>query len=273
MAISFNQARGERDPSSWLIVDALNLAFRYKHGKVRDFGNHYLTTVESLAKSYSCGTIIIVCDKGSSTYRKEIHPGYKGARKEKYENQSEEEKAEAEQFFQDFESALEILRTRYPVARYPGVEADDLAACIVEEGSYGQAWLVSSDKDWDLLIDERTSRFSYVTRKEVTVDNFEEVYEVPIESYTTYKCLMGDTGDSIPGVKGIGPKRAASLIADYGDIDTIIKTLPIQSKYKYIQELNAAKELLETNVKLMDLRKHYKDAIGEHYEDFRKLWK
>lgn len=271
MVLKFSDICEEKSPRRWLIVDALNLAFRYKHGKVRDFGSHYISTVSSLANSYHCGTVVIVCDKGTSEFRKSIHPGYKSARKEKYEQQSEEEKQEAFEFFEDFEKCIEMLRSKWKVIRFPGVEADDLAAGLVQEGDYDHAWLISSDKDWDLLINEKTSRFSYVTRKEVTFDNFEQTYEVPIASYVTYKCLSGDTGDSIPGVAGIGPKRAAGLIAEYKDIQSIIASLPIQSKYKHIQTLNASKELLETNIKLMDLKGYYKQAIGNNYAEFKEI--
>ena len=80
------------EESSALLVDALNLGFRWKHSGAKEFANDYLNTVQSLAKSYACGKIIICADKGSSSYRKEIFPEYKGNRKELRDNQTEEEK-------------------------------------------------------------------------------------------------------------------------------------------------------------------------------------
>ena len=59
-----------------LIVDGLNVAFRWKHQGVTDFKYDYIRTIESLAKSYKAGTII-VCADGGSSYRKEIFPEYK----------------------------------------------------------------------------------------------------------------------------------------------------------------------------------------------------
>ena len=58
--------------------------------------------------------------------------------------------------------------------RYEGVEADDIAAHIVRyKEHYGanKIWLISSDRDWDLMIGPKVSRFSYVTRKEITNEN------------------------------------------------------------------------------------------------------
>ena len=66
MAFKFN----ERILDGVLIVDALNLAFRWKHQGRTDFRNQYVETVKSLANSYNCGTILITADWGSSSYRK-----------------------------------------------------------------------------------------------------------------------------------------------------------------------------------------------------------
>ena len=55
------------------------------------------------------------------------------------------------------------------------------------------------------------SRFSTVTRKETTVDNWDEHYDFPMEDYI-YKCLVGDKGDNVPGVQGVGPKRAVTQL-------------------------------------------------------------
>ena len=90
-----------------------------------------------------------------------------------------------------------------------------------------------------MLIQDGVSRFSYVTRKEVTIDNWSEHYNVSPEEYISFKCLTGDKGDNVPGISGIGPKRAEGLIKDYGDAMTIYDNIPLSGSYKYIQELNA----------------------------------
>ena len=53
---------------------------------------------------------------------------------------------------------------------------------------------------------------------------------------------------------GVGPKRATQLIEQYGDVFDIMASLPLDGKYKYIQNLNEfGSEGLEVGVKLMDL--------------------
>ena len=265
MAFSFNEAT-EGKKGATLIVDALNLAFRWKHQGRTDFRDEYLQTVRSLAQSYKCGNIIITADWGSSSYRKEILPEYKQNRKDKYATQTEEEKQAFADFFEEYEETLELLADSYKVLRYQGVEADDLAAHLVKQKKeYGleEIWLLSSDRDWDLLIQDGVSRFSYVTRKEVTISNWHEHYAVTPEEYISFKCLTGDKGDNVPGISGIGPKRAEQLISQYGDAMTIYDNVPIEGHYKYIQELNQNAEVLLKNYELMDLVTYCDDAIGK----------
>jgi DNA polymerase-1 len=248
-----------------LVVDALNLAFRYKHSGATDFAEDYLRTVNSLKKSYKASHVIIACDQGSSSYRKAIYPEYKQNRKDKFELQTEVEKAQFELFFEDFTKTLEHIKTstNYPVIKFQGVEADDIAAYIVAQKlPVDNIWLISSDKDWDLLVNTNVSRFSYVTRKEVTCNNWNDHYDFEPEDYISIKCLTGDSGDNVFGVPGIGPKRAVGLINEYGSTWDIIASIPISGKYKYIEALNKCKDQLELNYKLMDLVTYSEDAIG-----------
>jgi DNA polymerase-1 len=256
----------ETTENNLMIVDALNLAFRYKHSGARDFAEDYLRTIESLKKSYKASWVIIAADQGSSSYRKAIYPLYKQNRKDKYEQQTEQEQLEFELFFEDFTTTLELLAEHYPVLRFPGVEADDIAAYIVGKKRrlpVEQIWLMSSDKDWDLLIKPGVGRFSYVTRKEVTWENWNDHYAFEPEQYISVKCLMGDSGDNVPGVPGIGPKRAQQLVEEYGTAWDIINSIPLAGKYKYIQAINEYKEQLQVNYQLMDLVTYCNDAIGQ----------
>ena len=134
-----------------LIVDGLNVAFRWKHQNILDFKYDYIRTIESLAKSYNAGTII-VCADGGSSYRKEIYPEYKANRKERFAEQTEQEAKEFEMFMAEFSDTLTLIRKKYPVFHFKGVEADDIAAYITQNIKYDDCWLISSDRDWDLLI-------------------------------------------------------------------------------------------------------------------------
>jgi 5'-3' exonuclease len=61
----------------------------------------------------------------------------------------------------------------------------------------------------------------------------------------------------------VGPKKALALVREYGTAYDIAANLPITSKYKYIQNLNAfGAENLMLNYKLMDLMEFCDEAIG-----------
>ena len=75
--------------------------------------------------------------------------------------------------------------------------------------------------------------------------------------------MNGDTGDNISGITGIGPKRAAELVKQYGSALDLYAATPINSKYKHIQNLNAEAEKIPLNYQLMDLVTYCEEAIGE----------
>ena len=261
-----------------MVVDALNLAFRWKHSGALDFADDYIKTVNSLRKSYKAKYVIIACDKGSSSYRKSIYSEYKQNRKDKFDQQSEEDRIKFEMFFEEFQNTLTKLEqeTDFIIFRFDKVEADDITAYLVKYKkklmpNINKMILISSDKDWDLLINKDVSRFSYVTRKEITMDNWSEHYDCEQEDYISIKCLQGDTGDNVPGVPGIGPKKAIALVKEYGSTYDIIANLPISSKYKYIQSLNEfGPDRLMKNYQLMDLLEFCNEALGEENCEFIK---
>ena len=248
-----------------IVIDALNLGFRWKHQGRTDFAEDYMRTVESLATSYNCGSIVIAADWGSSTFRQGILPEYKGNRKEKYEKQTPAEAEAFQKFIEEMERTLALMDKRWCVLRFKGVEADDIAAYVVqnrEQYRIDHIWLMSTDRDWDLLINPNVSRFSYINRKETTFENWKDTHNYSIEEYITIKCLMGDTGDNVPGIPQIGPKRAEGLVKEFGSAFDIYDAAPFSSRYKYIQSLNENIELLLTNMELMDLLAYCEEAIG-----------
>lgn len=252
-----------------MIVDGLNFSFRYKHsGSGMVDPMTYIDTIYSLAKSYDAGKVVICTDYGGSEYRKAIFPEYKANRKEKYKEQTEEERQAFEDFIHSYNETFEECDNHFSTIKIKGVEADDIAACLVDthKNDYEHIWLISSDRDWDLLVSENVSRFSFVTRKETTMDTWDMMYDVPIENYIDLKCLQGDAGDNVPGVAGIGPVRASSLLAEYGSIIDLAESLPLPGKAKYIQNLNASKDQLFLNLELMDLREFCWQALGDNKE-------
>jgi len=266
----------EPEGNNILIVDSLNLAFRYKHTKRRDFADDYYKTVKSLAKSYGANQVILACDWGKSTYRKALYPDYKADREAKVAQQSEEEKQDFYEFIQDFEKTLEYCKDSFTILKYKGVEADDIAAYLthyVFKDTPNDIWLVSSDKDWDLLLMPNVHRFSYVTRKDYTLNNWEERYDYPFEMSLHIKVLVGGK-DNVTGIPGVGEKRAHSLLQTYETAFDVYENLPIPGKAVYIKNTNAFGEDILRNIELIDKITYCKEAIGlDNVEDINERTK
>lgn len=252
------------DRQNLMIVDGLNLSMRYKHKGAKEFAADYLRTINSLAKSYEAKEVVILSDRSGSVYRRQVDPRYKANRTEKYKNQTEEEKQDFQDFLEAYNKALDLCRRTHKVVVYKGVEADDVAAYLVGklEADYGMIWLISTDGDWDQLISRKVNRFAYTSRKEVNLDNFYEMTgcDSP-EQLTQVKAIMGDRGDNIIGVDGVGIKRAYGLVREHGSVFDIVQSLPWAGKQLYIQNLNKTGDKLLTNLELVDLPTYCAEAI------------
>jgi len=251
------------EQNNLLIVDSLNYAFKYKHKGTKGFAASMVRDIASFGSSYKAKDIIVLGD-GGSYYRKNLYPEYKANRVYK-----EEDKTAFEEFLEEYNKGLGLCK--YPVLKFKGVEADDIAAYLVDKlhTTYDNIWLLSTDKDWDLLLKANVHRFSYINRKEVYITSFEEQYGYPPEMHISVKVLQGDTGDNIPGIAGIGQKRAYQLIREYSSAYDIYSALPLPGNQKFINELNNSGDLILRNYDLMDLMDTYDIAIGQ--ENINKI--
>ena len=223
--------------------------------------------MQSFRRSYEAKYVVIAADSGKSSYRKRLYPEYKGDREEKFAVQSEAEKEIFLRFMADYNKSLDYIKDNsdIQVIRFEKTEADDIAAyiCCNYSQEFEHVWLLSTDEDWDLLLKDNISRFSYVSKKEFNLDNWHLHYDYPFEDHLSIKCLIGGE-DNIKGVSGIGPKRAVGLVAEYGSIFDIIDAIPINSKYQFIKNLNNSKDNLLLNIELMDLVSFHTEALGDN---------
>ena len=265
-------ARKNVNGNNLIVIDMNNLAYRYKQRGQVNFSEDMMRTVESLAKSYSASNIVCCWDWRSSSYRKSIFPDYKGGRKEKYKDQTPEEKMQAEMFFQGLDEAHQYMSLQEKHHdnlinfKFEFVEADDLIAITVAqlEDKADHIWIVSTDQDFCQLVSEKVSIFAYKSRKEFTTKTlFEHTNADNGEQHLFIKCLQGDAGDSVPGVPDVGPKRGYGLAREYGDLFNLIASIPIAGKQKYITKLNEfGTDKLLLNMELMDLKSYCATAIS-----------
>lgn len=243
MAINWSS----QERNNLLIVDGLNLAFSRKDASM-------LATIQSLARSYKAAKVVVLSDLYKSAFRKHLYPDYKATRGM---NLSEEEKLARMEMLRKYDEYYnDVLSSTVPCLRLPNVEADDLAAFIVKQvkHKYDQVWLISTDGDWDLLLDENVSRFSTKTRKEYFLQDMYENHgcDTPGE-YAMLKALTTDTSDNISGYPGVGEKRAYSLIKGKKDIFELYESLPLEGTQRFIKVINENPDLMLRNATLTDL--------------------
>jgi DNA polymerase-1 len=154
---------------------------------------------------------------GTPTYRHEAYAGYQSGR----------------EFADDLLEQLDLLpelvaALGFAVGKGEGYEADDfLAAAVAEEGRRGgRAVVASGDRDaWQLASERTTVLFPTRGVSEITrmgPDEVRERYGVEPEQIPDFIALRGDPSDKLPGARGVGPKRAAELLAQYGSLEAAL---------------------------------------------------
>lgn len=106
-----------------------------------------------------------------------------------------------------------------------GCEADDLIAAYALACRGGaQVTILSLDSDFFQLIDETVRVYRYRGDRSVlcTEEYVRARFGVRAAQYADFKCLVGDPSDNIPGVRGVGPKIAARLLARFETLEGVL---------------------------------------------------
>lgn len=153
-----------------------------------------------------------------------------------------------------------------------GFEADDVLATLATQARDRgeQAWVVTGDRDAYQLVEDPHVGVLYThTRGVSELKAYDEaaVRErtgVDPSDYVIYAALRGDPSDNLPGVPGVGEKKAAKLVNDYGDIDGIYAHAAEQTP-KLAENLLAAEDQVRSNASMMAL---VRDVPGVKLDDF-----
>ena len=164
-------------------------------------------------------------DRG--TFRSQIFPEYKANRD-----------APPSDLKPQVDRCLEVLgQLGVPSFGLEGFEADDVIATIVRrmrrEHPEVDIRIISKDKDLQQLLDEQVSLIDVhkdtstgpVELAEKTADPKRGLPGIRPDQVVDMLTLMGDNADNVPGVEGIGPKTAASLVAEFGSIEGVYECI------------------------------------------------
>jgi DNA polymerase-1 len=205
---------------------------------------------------------IVVCwDTSRSKNRTDILSTYKYRRDPK----DEAEKASRSDWINQMGIVKEELNyLGVTQVMIEGYEGDELIAGVIKlVNGERHCQIVTSDKDLLQCVNENVSWYDAIKRKTVTKDNFDESIGIKREDFLLYKCLIGDSGDDVPGIRGIGEVRAKQLLTRYHTIDELSNNF---SKDKAGQLVFQKKDILERNKRLVDVNEFITEDILKNIE-------
>ncbi|HKW12972.1 MAG TPA: DNA polymerase I [Candidatus Krumholzibacteria bacterium] len=176
----------------------------------------FLNTLFSLDQKYHPAHLAVVFDSEGKTFRHEKYEQYKAQRPGMPDGLSMQ--------LPVILHALDIMGIVRLAA--PGFEADDVIATLARRWGHDQAvQIVSGDKDLLQLVNDhvhviRPGKTS-VLENELDPAALEAQFGLRADQIIDYLALVGDTSDNVPGVRGIGEKTAAELLARFGSLDAI----------------------------------------------------
>ena len=179
----------------------------------------FLNMFLKMIDAFNPDGVVVAFDKGKPRVRMEMLPQYKAQRPPMDPD-----------LHAQFPMIKELLAAlNVPILQSEGWEGDDILGTMARLGEQAgcNMLLVTGDRDMYQLVTEHVNVVS--TRKGLsdvaimTPESVDDLYHgITPALVPDFYGLKGDTSDNIPGVPGIGPKKASALIAQYGSLDEVI---------------------------------------------------
>ncbi len=178
----------------------------------------FTNMLAKLLKEHVGTHIAVIFDAGRLTFRNRLYEAYKAHRP-----------PAPEELIPQFALVREATEAfGVPGIELPDWEADDLIAayCRATTQAGGQVTIVSSDKDLMQLIRPGVDMLDPIKQKPIGPIEVMEKFGVTPDKMVEVQALIGDSTDNVPGVPGIGPKGAAQLINEFGDVEAVLAAAP-----------------------------------------------
>lgn len=236
------------------IIDAYGFVFRayYSLSSMTTANNQpigalfgFCNMIIKILKTFSPEHLLIIYDSGQKNFRHALNENYKINR-----DAAPAELVSQFQLIRDFVTHMGI-----PNWEAIGFEADDLIATIakITAQTDWETIIISSDKDLTQLIHSGLIMFDPVKDKEIDAQAVFEKFGVYPEKILDFLTLMGDKSDNIEGVRGVGPKNAAKLLAEFGSLDKILENISSISSKKIAQNLTESQSYIHNSRELVRL--------------------
>lgn len=188
----------------------------------------------------------VIFDYSSKTFRKDIYDAYKANRSEP-----------PEELIPQFGLIREATRAfNLPCIETEGFEADDIIATYAHQAERigADVTIVSSDKDLMQLVTPNVHMYDSMKDKQIGIPDVVEKWGVTPDKMIDLQAMTGDSIDNVPGIPGIGPKTAAQLLAEYGDLDTLLARADEIKQQKRRETIIANAEMARLSRELVRLR-------------------
>jgi len=257
-----------------LVVDALNLFTRHyvAHPAVNGNGLHvggvvgFLYAIVNLVEQYRPIKVIVIWESGGSPRRRAIYKEYKSKRRPEKLNRYYEDDLPDTVENRNYQISLivELLKNT-PIRQVyvADCEADDVIAYLSRYTfRKNRKMIVSSDRDYYQLLDEKTIIYSPTWKKFVTSKDVVSKFGILPDNFCLAKCVCGDISDNIGGVKGVGFKTLSKrfpelLMNENVKISDLIeeskKRIDQGSKLKIYTALMSSEDIIRRNWKLIYL--------------------
>jgi len=257
-------------PAPVLLMDATGLVFR------AFFSIRELTTPDGMPINGVFGTLKMILKVVADVHPRGCAAFFDTARRtfrtEQFADYKANRPAPPDDLLHQFPLVVEAMQAcGCPALLEPGYEADDLIASYAAQHPEDFKLILSGDRDMLQLLDDNTYvlvQTRGVTEIKVyTPEGFREEYGFPPALFVDFKALRGDPSDNIPGVKGVGEKTAAKLIAGFGGLENIYARLEEVKPERIREALRAARDEVFGYRELVSLKRDC--AIPPEHEDIR----
>jgi len=233
-----------------------------KHGEPVGAVYGYTTMLWKLADEVHAADgpthMAVILDKSSKTFRNDLYDQYKAHRP-----------PPPEDLVPQFPMIRDATRAfSLPCIETEGLEADDIIACY-SRAALAQGWevtIVSSDKDLMQLIEPGLDMYDTMNNRRLGAEHVAEKFHgVTPAQLGDVLALMGDSVDNVPGVPGVGPKTAAKLILEHGDLEAVLAAAEGMKKGKLRDNLIEHAAMARLSKELVTLKCDV--ALPEPLED------
>jgi len=156
--------------------------------------------------------LVFIRDAKGDNFRHEMYSEYKATRERMPDNLRDQ--------LDDIDTMIRAMDVE--IVERTGFEADDLIGALAEKlgkDKNNEVYILSGDKDLYALIKDNVYIYDTMKKKIFQREETIEKFGVPPECVRDYLAICGDSSDNIPGISGIGPKKAQVILNEFGTLE------------------------------------------------------